>query len=281
MIPLLVVALAALPGDTGDVWDDLERLVFEAPPEAERSELRARAWEGTEGLEGPERALAEEVLIHLEGGAPELAVDLEPWPFDARRSWLAAVVLPEGPVRAHAVATAVAALDPARAPELSGARLGVAWEAWLAASLDLRFDDALAIGRPVHADQRADWSAQSLALGLARAGLTDEADRILTEQMPRTSARAALWTQKGIALWGAGRDVPGRRALGIAMLLGSVDASTVVARLDLAAGRLPAARAGFRAALASGEPGPWARRGWGLSQLGPRVPERPSARRGW
>ena len=262
-----------------DVWERVERLTFDGVADAERQTEILRAWELTESHEpAAERVLLEHVLSRLEGAMTTLPEPTGAWPWDARRSWLAATVLPEGPARARAIATALETLDPAERPSLAGPRLNLAWEVWLAAALDLRFEDALAIGRPVHADQRADWSGSSLALGLARAGFADEADRILTEQIARSAARAPLWSQKGIALWGARQDVRARRALGAAMLLGSVDASAVVARIDLAAGRRATARAGFRAALASDSPGPWARRGWALTQLGPRVRSRD---RGW
>lgn len=274
MIAAAALGLAAALGGGPDVWDDVEQLAFGSPDDEARAELLARSWEAWErATPSAERTLLEHVLARAEGGPAALpAPDAAAWPYDARRSWLAAWALPAGPARATAVAAALAELGPRAAePRLGGARLNLAWEVWLAAALDLRFDDALAIGRPVHADQRADWSASSLALGLARAGRTDEADRVLTEQIARSSATAALWTQKGIALWGAGRDAQGRRALATGMLLGSIDASAVLARIDLAAGRRSAALAGFRAALSSDEPGPWARRAWGLAQLGPRV----------
>ncbi|MCC6406322.1 MAG: hypothetical protein IT453_04080, partial [Planctomycetes bacterium] len=185
--------------------------------------------------------------------------------------------LPKGALRSRAIVTALGSLeDAAREPALATDQAQLAYEVWVDAAEALRFDEALAIGRNLHARSLATWSAISLALTTMRAGLPDECDAVLEAQIavtPRESSGdlAALWDHRGIAAIGAGWEQPGRFALGRAVLHGSTDGAVVLARLDLAAGEVERARAGFRAALIENPASDWARRGWGLSLLPPKA----------
>lgn len=221
-------------------------------------------------------ALVRAKVAALEGRPRPLDWELSgPWPYDREASWVAAELLPPGPTRGRAVIAALGELEAApREAPLDGARTELAYEVWVDAAENLRFDEALAIGRNLHSRSHATWSAISLGLTTMRAGLPDEGDAVLAAQiaLPSTSAAdlAALWDHRGILALGAGYEAPGRFALGRAVLHGSSDAAVVLARLDLAAGRLEAARAGFRAAWIENPGSDWARRGFGLTLLPPK-----------
>ncbi|MCE9594978.1 MAG: hypothetical protein K8S98_12385 [Planctomycetes bacterium] len=220
-----------------------------------------------------EGALVRAKLAALEGAPVNFAWDLSgAWPYDREASWVAAEVLPKGRQRSRAVLTALGPLEGAPAePELARDRLELAYEVWVDAADNLRFDEALAIGRNLHSRTHATWSAISLALTTMRAGLSKECDDVLAAQIAITKDNpvdlAALWDHRGIAALGAGWEAPGRFALGQALLHGSTDGAVVLARLDLAVGKLDTARVGFRAVLIENPNSDWARRGWGLSLL--------------
>jgi hypothetical protein len=221
-------------------------------------------------------ALVRAKLDALSGRPAVLAWDLSgAWPYDREASWTAAEVLPRGPARSRAVVVALGSLeDAATEPELPRAHAELGYEVWVDAAESLRFDEALAIGRNLHRRAHATWSAISLALTTMRAGLADECDGLLADQIARTTLQAdlaVLWDHRGIAALGAGWESAGRFALGRAVLHGSSDAAAVLARLDLAAGRIAAARAGFRAALIENPASDWSRRGWALSLLPPKA----------
>jgi hypothetical protein len=183
-------------------------------------------------------------------------------------------VLPAGPERERAVVAALGNLaDAAAQPPLAKQRLELAFQTWIEAANAFRFDAALAIGRNLHARAHATWSAISLSLSLMRAGLPEEGDQVLAAQIAQTietpADLAALWDQRGIAALGAGWERRARTDLGMALLNGSTDGAVVLARMDLAAGRIDAARLGFRGVLYENPQSDWARRGWGLSLLPP------------
>ncbi len=146
-------------------------------------------------------------------------------------------------------------------------RVLLAWEGWVEAAKDLRFDEALAIGRPLHAETRATWSAISLALSLNRSGRVQEADFVLAGQAQLEPEAAALWNQRGIYALATGDEDRAMDYLNQAIDLGSADARAVVARHHLALGRWEQAREGFRRVLEDEPTHPWAARGWGLAVL--------------
>lgn len=233
-------------------------------------------------VESPEQALLLTFLARRAGRSAELPrwpgeEREDQWPWSPRASWIAVEVLPLGARRERALLAALETLGAPQpgAPQLAGWRLTLAWDTWLAAAEALRFENALPIAQRVHADQAAPWSVFSFALTATRAGAYDEAERALLVQLGvpdlDRKTRGALENQLGTLALGRGRERQARSWYGLAMLSGSVDAVASVARLDLAAGQSEAARAGFRRALTQPEPGPWARRGWGLSLLPARA----------
>ncbi len=251
--------------------------------------------------ESPEDALLLTFLGQQAGRAAELPQwpdeeQHDRWPWSPRASWIAAFALPPGARRDRALLVALETLGEGGAggspggtpageqqgdrPSLSGWRLDLAWRVWLDAARDLRFDAALAMGRRIHADQQALWSAQSLAKTATGAGAYDEAQETLLAALESLAGsqeeRATLQNQLATLLLGRGSERRARAWYGSAMLSGSADAVASVARLELAAGRIAAARAGFRRALLLPEPGPWARRGWGLSLLPARFDADPA-----
>lgn len=272
----LSAAAQELPVDWDGAWKRVEAaLALPVGAPERRAEIESLRALESGAPECPERTLLEVALSLLEDRPAGLDAPGpgDPWPWDPEASWLVARLLPAGPDRGRALARALEPLagEPEGAHALAGARLQLAWEGWLEAAQSLRFDEALGIGRPVHRDSRASWSALSLALSLTRAGEYDEADAVLEAQIEREASPAGLWSQRGISALGAGRERAGRGYLARALIRGSDDAGTVLARLDLAAGRSERARAGFRAALGARPVLPWARRGWGVTLLPPRA----------
>lgn len=268
------------------VWSEVERIeALEArAPDRARSIAQVLQMRAARDA-GPRGALLRATLARLQS-KPAALGSVDGWPFDRRESWLAAKVLPEGPQRAKAVRLALGGPDaPDGLTPLDAGLSRLAFDTWVAAAERLDLDDALAIGRSLHERSRATWSAISLALSLMRAGAIDEADAVLAQQIARTTEPrgdlAAMWDHRGIVALGAGRERHGRRCLGRALLLGSVDAGVVLARLDLAQGRGDTARVAFRGALLDDSRSDWARRGWGLSLLpvAPQAPGSPLA--GW
>lgn len=281
-LSVLLVLLAAgptlgRPAQEATIWREIaaiERLERNSSERATRiAALRASSPGRDRSAVG---ALVRAKLDALTGAPVILAWDLSgPWPYDREASWAAASVLPAGPTRGRALAFALGPLESAAGePPLSPAEAQLAYEGWVDAADNLRLEEALTIGRNLHARSRATWSAISLALTTMRAGLAEECDAVLAAQIAQAGNSAAdlaaLWDHRGIAALGAGWEQPGRFALGRAVLHGSTVAAVVLARLDLAAGKLEAARAGFRAALIENPASDWARRGWGLTLLPPK-----------
>jgi hypothetical protein len=270
-------SLAASNADWRPIWVELARWKA-LGPESEESHRGALALARIAATDSPRaRLLRAQLARRLVPNSRQALLVLDgsnSWPFDAEESWLAAEVIAPGAARARAV---TAALQDS-ALSLSRADLLLAWNVGVEEATALRFHSARAIQTALHARYRAPWSAVDLALSCARAGSGEEADRVLAEII-EDEARAGrpaadLWSQRGILSLGRGSTQAGRDQLGRAMALGSWDATVVLARLDLSAGRLGAARAGFRAALSAPAPSPWAYRGWGValvSGAGPLV----------
>jgi hypothetical protein len=182
------------------------------------------------------------------------------WPLSGSESWLAARVLPPGVSLGRCILAALDAGDGV----LSNEQLTIAYGAGVEAAEDLRLGEAIAIQRAVHARAAAEWSAFNLTLSLRRAGDYDGADRVLAEQIERAPSPEVV-SQRGLNALGAGRVELARSLLGTAVARGSRDAALILARLDLAAGRIDAARNAFRALVAQEPPGAWALRGWGVA----------------
>lgn len=271
--------------DWSFLGSQLESAARELPGSRTRRNLIALA-RGHRSIvpEGPDLDLLDWALEGLESGLefgsfPDEGFPGTPtpdvrWPLGSEASWCAQGLLAPGPLRGRATAMAVQGLldGPAGAGILTGERLNRAWEAWTEAALDLRHPEALAIGRPVHRDAQAPWSALSLGLNLTRAGRYREAESVMAAQLERTPLVADLWNQRGITAMGSGRDRASRGFLAHALLLGSYDAASILARMDLRDGFLERARAGFRGILRSDPDNAWSRRGWGLSLLPTRTP---------
>ena len=264
--------------DWEQVWADCELALEEPASEAALARLALAAARAEP--ESPEAIVLATFLARRADPSavlPELPG--EPGVLSPAAAWIALELAPAGPRRDRLALVALAPFerDPGAAA-LEGRHLNLAWEAWRAAAVGLRFDAALALGRIVHGEAQAEWSAISLALTATRAGAYEEAERVLAAQLARAYSNgadaAALWTQRAITALANGNERAGRAYLGSAILLNSADAIAIWARLELAAGRPERARAGFRAALLQPEPGPWAQRGWGFALL-PSAPAEP------
>ncbi len=187
--------------------------------------------------------------------------------FSVRESWLLAEVLPRGLPRVNAL---LRAMD--QTPTLTQEALLFAWSVSVEEARDLRLaEGALPIQQRLHARYRAPWSAIDLAHTLSLLGRMAEADAILAEAIGQEEAArrpaADLWSQRGIIALGGGDGDRGRDYLGRALAQGSQDAALVLGRLDLAGGRLDAARKGFRPPILSGDDTGWSLRGWGQALL--------------
>jgi hypothetical protein len=186
------------------------------------------------------------------------------WPFSARESWLVAGVLDVGPQRSRALAEAMS-LTPR---SLTRAEINQIYLAGVEAAEDLRLDEALSIQQPLHDLAGAEWSAMNLAMTLRRRGHYERADRVLGDQI-RANSSADLFAQRGLNALAAGDEARSRTYFGAALSKGSKNAAVNLARLDLAANRLLAARSGFRAVFVDSPESAWALRGWGIAQLKP------------
>jgi len=281
--PLAAVQAEAPDGDWDAAWDALARLGELTPGSAEAVQLRdALAGRARERARTPRGWLLGALLAGtpLEPGADDTPSPLGEgsWPFDARESWLLALATPSGSeLGARAVEEALGGSDEA----LDERRLQRAWEAGVASAEALDLERAIGIQRALHARHDEVWSATDLVLSLGRAGRFAEADALLSEALERHAgaAVAELWSRRGLLALGAGNERRGRDYLGRALGLGSADAAVLLARLDLADGRLDAARDGFRSLLLTSSSGAWARRGWGIAQLDRDPVLSPPARR--
>lgn len=179
--------------------------------------------------------------------------------------WAAVAAMPVGRERA---VRAAALLDASRG-ELSKGVLELAWRVGNDEADALRFDSAVPVQRALYEHTPALWSVSNLALSLNRLEGAAAAEDVLSRWLPeaRSNERADVWSQRGTYWLGAGDAARGRPMLTRAIALGSIDATVVLARDDLGAGRTAAARAGFGAALLEREPSPWAVRGFGVALL--------------
>lgn len=275
---VLALALAAIAslGSQSDawakVWADLEALRHGAPPELEAAAARARLEQALLAAdEGPRADLlraALEVQEGREAGALTLRLAaLRPTPFAGLPCWLLAELLPPGAERARLVREALQAPDALRRWQVL-----LAWNAALDELRALRLEEgALPIQIALHERFQDAATAHDLALTLRALGNGQAADRVLAEalQREREAGRrdANLWEARGINALGFGDEALARDYLGRALAEGSLGAALLLSRLELAANRLEAARAGFRALILDAPPPDWAWRGWGATLL--------------
>ena len=245
---------AMVPGAPGsqERANELAELARDAAGSPRGTLLRARldAWAGQ-----PHGPVAREL-------AQVSLADLTP-----RETWLAAEILPGGPARVRAVLDAMQAT-----PELARDELLLAWNISVEEARALRLTEgALPIQSALHERNQADWSAMDLGLTLARLGDREGLDATLGEAIARARAAgspvADLWSVWGTATAGFGDTERAMDYLGRALAHGSSDAGLVLGLMDLEAGRLAAARRGFRPSILSEPPAAWALRGWGMTLL--------------
>jgi len=187
--------------------------------------------------------------------------------FDGAEAWLLAEVLPSGAARVRAVLHALQRTDP-----LSDEQSQLAWSIALSEADELRLaQGALPLQRLLHERYHSIGSAINLALTVSRLGDRAALDQLLADATRRAESvgrpSEELWSCWGTALAGFGDETRARDYLGRALARGSGDAALVLARMDLVAGRLDAARSGFRPSILSSPPSPWGLRGWGTSLL--------------
>ncbi|HED64226.1 MAG TPA: hypothetical protein ENJ09_01600 [Planctomycetes bacterium] len=278
---LLLFALLLHPQgiDWEGAWADLARLADPTTDPAEAAELRA----GLDALarvaltadpEGPEVTRGALLAVRLaksegEENSPALTT-LRRRPLDGltgEELWWVAEVQPPGPARVRALLAALEATA-----ELTPEHLRLAWNYGVVEAQALRLETgALPIQRILEQRAQAPWSTMDLGLTLSRLGRVEELDALFEHAIEREAAAgrdtAELWSRWGIATYGLGRDDLARDRLGRALARGSQDASLVLARMDLRAGRLEAVRSGLRASILSTPPAPWALRCWGISLL--------------
>ncbi len=279
-LALALAARAALQGGAQDwpaTWTRVQELARLAPESAELAAgLESLGDQAEEAAGTPRGALLEAWIARLGGGAAPLsppASAAADWPYAGEENWLAAEVLAPSPLRALAARKGLEELG----GPVSSERIRLAWEIGVEEARALRLEGALDLQTALHQRSAAAWSASDLALTLSRLGRFAEADKVLQEQIAREEAQGAsaadLWAGRGTFALGAGDEARGRDYLGVGLMRGSTDAGVVLARLDLEQGRLPEARAGFRALMLADEVHPWALRGFGIAHL----PEPPAA----
>ncbi len=303
----------ACPQDP-DGWDaassQLEALVSgRIVPPAERAAANeaVASWSRAHP-ESFESRLAAIHLARLAGRADAiLEPDRVPAEMSARDAWLAALVLPSGPARAHAFALAIAGASSADLLE----RLGRAFPAFLEEAEALRLEAAEELAMAMYAAQPASWSSTTLGVLWTRMGKYAEAERVLSAEIARLDAgveeaerkaagstdetaraqalgaaralrdeRRAMYERRAVSRRGAGRDAQALDDLGRALAEGGRDAAQMLGQNALASGDLETARALFRTLLepregetpeSLEEAAPWALRGWGLALLTPRA----------
>lgn len=277
--PQPLPAPAARDVDWTAVWDELAA-AESSPEDAEaRARLDERWRSFASRRDDPRVRLLGARRARLGGHAQaRLELDVarsDPWPLGVRESWLAIPVLGPGREHARAVLTALEG-TPSPSPE----QVRLAWQAAVdeAAALRLR-NGALPIQRALHARFPEPWAAVGLALTLHRLGETEEADALLAATIERERAAGRptgeLWSSRGLLALGRGEVALGRDHLGRGLAQGSTDAALMLAKLDLDAGRVSAARDALRALVLEPEPSAWALRAWGLSLLEPLEPRGP------
>ena len=258
-------------GDWASIWDRLAAAEALAADDPQRSSALETLGDLPQAEEnGPRGRLLAAHVERLLGETFEFQLlpgEAAQWPFDGRESWLAARVLGPSPQRASA---AQRALEATHGP-LTGPQATLAWEIGVEEARALRLETARVIQAALHERYLAAWSASDLALTQSKLSDYTAADALLAGQIDRERAAgrptAGLWATRGILALGSGDEPSARDYLGLGRVRGSADAGLVLARLDLTRGRLPEARAGFRALLLDPNPSPWAPRGWGLALL--------------
>jgi len=266
--------LALVPQDQGwtRIWSELETLRGGRASAEERELLRTdllRALEGCE--EGPRRELLRAALGALAGQARRLPpglTEIEPSSLSPQERWLLADLLPIGPERTRLVLSALA--QPGALLEW---QVLLAWNTAVDEARALHLVEAtLPIQLALHELYASAWSAEDLALTLRKLGREAEADAILQDALARETSperQAALWERRGLQALGFGHERRARDYLGRGLAGGSEDAGLVLARMDLAQGRVEDARRGFQALILDRPPSDWAWRGWGTSLLPP------------
>jgi hypothetical protein len=270
--------------DWSEVWAALLRLeelvaagevtgeVTSEEPSEEHDALRARLAETAREQEAtPRGELLARHLARLTGkfpSTPPRFLEGAEWPFRGRETWLAAEVIPPGPDRVRCVLRAIEE----EAVDLDRRYLLCAWGTAVEEARALRLrEGALPLQERLHAHFQAPWTARDLSLTHLLLGAQKEADALLAatiaQEGPRNPSVVELWSQRGIGALAVGDERRARDYFGWALGRGSTNAAVVLARIDLDAGRLHAARSGFRALLWDESPGAWALRGWGLSLL--------------
>ncbi|HEX6882568.1 MAG TPA: hypothetical protein VF530_04250 [Planctomycetota bacterium] len=275
---VLALALAAVAGLVGQsdawapVWADLETLRHGAPPALEAAAARARLEQALVAAEdGPHADLLRAALEAQDGREASALVQRlaaqRPTPFAGLACWILAELVPAGAERARLVREALQAPDALRRWQVL-----LAWNAALDEVRTLRLEDgALPIQIALHERFQDAATAHDLALTLRALGNGQAADRVLAEALRRESEAgrrdASLWEARGINALGFGDEALARDYLGRALAEGSQGAALLLSRLELAANRLAAARAGFRALILDSPPPDWAWRGWGMTLL--------------
>lgn len=168
---------------------------------------------------------------------------------------------------AAAAARSAAAGLAASTGDVAGEHQQLAFEILVQLASEGRHAQAEVLAVPLHQRVAADWTAVNLCLVLSQTGRFDEADAVLHDQLPRATDPAELWNQRALLASGQGRADLFRARLGRAVRLGSANAALSLARADALAGRLEAARAGYRAGCDRTPPAPWSLRGWALTLL--------------
>lgn len=271
---VLVLVLLARPLQAdawAQLWTELELLRSGKVSPAEADMFRAHLGEALTEADGPRAELLRAALQSLSGrDASAVAMRLaaeHPGSFSAREQWFLADMLPPGLERAR---TVLAALE---APTtLTDWQVLLAWNVAVDEARALRLEEsALPIQHELHERYQAPWSAEDLALTYKALDLREAADRVLARAIELEEAAgrrpAGLWEKRGINALGFGDEAKARDYLGMALALGSDDASLLLGRMELMAGRNEAARPAFRALILRSPPPDWAWRGWGMALL--------------
>jgi tetratricopeptide (TPR) repeat protein len=261
----LACLLLARQESWAPVWSDLSALRSGSLAAEESSVTRARLERvAEEAAVGARRELLRLELDHLAGrdvrARAEVLATLSPSPFSPSELWFLVDAMPEGEPRARWVETALAGSQ-----DLPRWQVLLAWNVGVDEARALRHGSALPIQRRLHERYPETWSTVDLALTYRQLGLAEEL-RALYEGALASGPTGELWCNYAIATLGSGDERRARDYLGRALALGSEDAGRVLGRLDLVQGRLPAARATFRAILQA-PPMDWAWRGWGTTLL--------------
>jgi tetratricopeptide (TPR) repeat protein len=285
LIALVLALVAGLArGFQGDawaqVWTELEALRAGKTSAAEASVFRAHLGEALRAApEGPRSALLQAALESLEGRnvvtiAQRLAA-LRPDPFSPREQWFLADLLPPGAERTRVVLAALASPT-----VLTRWQVLLAWNASVDEARALRLADA---ALPIQANLYERYGDAASAVDLAQTyralGQGQAADQVLAQALERELAAGRrpgeLWEARGVNALAFGDESLARDYLGRALALGSEGAALRLARLELQAGRIEAARRGFRTLILDAPPPDRAWRGWGTSLLpAPFAPSR-------